>query len=279
MHKVVADNRARVVELIRATAASLGTPADLAERVIERMRPSIRLVPREGRVELGSESKVGGEPDLPEGMDWPLLCPEDGDDSPPMWFLLQVNLADVAPWDVEGLLPTSGLLSVFLNWDEEYFDEEPYLLVHVFGPDGPPLQRVEFHEALPEVGRFREAALEARPEWTIPSPEDAGETPWYESRHLRLWSALDSEVFELQGNPGRIGSTHRLLGHPQLIQSPGVADGARLFLQIDSDDRRSEESAKIGMNWGDQGRLYVMLNEPDLRAGRWDKIWSFAETC
>jgi hypothetical protein len=280
MNKVIADNHNRVVELIRAAATRLGTPDGVVGRVIERMRPSIRLVACNRSAPRVGSSKAGGAPDLPRGMDWPLLVPEE-DDSPPMWFVLQVDLAEAAPWDVEGLLPKEGLLSVFVNWEEGYFDESPYLLVHIFPPAGPPLRRLGFPDDLPAAGRFHEVALEAWPEWTIPSPEDSGEEPWFESPHLHLWrSEIDRQVFEIQGNPTRMASTHRLLGHPQLIQSPGVAAGTRLFLQVDSDDPWPNSTAsKTGMRWGGgYGRLYAMLNEADLLAGRWGEIWSFAET-
>ncbi len=57
------------------------------------------------------QSKFLGSPDLPEGFIWP----DELD------FLCQINCAEVAPFDKDGLLPKSGMLYFFYD-----FDEMPY---------------------------------------------------------------------------------------------------------------------------------------------------------
>src|SRR5690242_5173310 len=50
-------------------------------------------------------SKLGGVPDLPSGWAWPKWRGE------PMAFIAQVRLDGAAPYDAEGALPHTGLLS------------------------------------------------------------------------------------------------------------------------------------------------------------------------
>lgn len=75
-------------------------------------------------------SRFGGQPDLPAGTAWPTVPvsarvyePDDDEDIPleqgkyqvPLWFLAQVNLADVHAHDADGLLPKSGMLWFFAS--------------------------------------------------------------------------------------------------------------------------------------------------------------------
>ena len=54
-------------------------------------------------------SKIGGLPNLPKDMDWPLCAGE------PLLFLAQIDLAEAAPFDSSRLLPPSGFLWFFLK--------------------------------------------------------------------------------------------------------------------------------------------------------------------
>ena len=65
----------------------------------------------EAAIPIGA-SKMGGQPDLPAGVEWPAW-------HEPRAFLAQFNLAEVAPYDAEGVLPSSGLLSFFYETDGE----------------------------------------------------------------------------------------------------------------------------------------------------------------
>ncbi len=61
-------------------------------------------------------SRFWGNPALPTEMPWPSYIDSEGDEMD-YTFLCQVNLRDVAPYDVEGLLPSEGLLLFFAKVD------------------------------------------------------------------------------------------------------------------------------------------------------------------
>src|SRR5262249_30764927 len=132
------------------------------------------------------------------------------------------------------------------------------------------LRRLTVPDDLPADQRYRPLELKPCVEWTVPSIEDAGlppdvldpERPLYTQgfQHYGFFEDVENLVAQAQGfddNKKGSGVVHRLLGHPQLIQSPGLADGTKLLLQVDSDGRG--KVPKTGMMWGDSGRLYYLI--------------------
>jgi hypothetical protein len=287
---------ARVTEAVQTTARKHDTPDAVLSAVLAKMLPSVRLLRRR---ENGSElpvggCRIGGCPDLPRGVTWPRRSDAAGED-PSAWepdlnnllqFILQVNLAEVAPFDVARTLPRTGVLSFFFYWDEytDPGDEVAYLLLSPRRG----LLRAEWPADLPDRQRYRPLGLKPCLEWTVPSIEDSGvegfspfDPDW---PHFDFWRDIEERVAEVQGleNPRRCSELHRLLGHPQLIQSPGLADGTRLLLQVDSDAPRSGtgEDLRTGMMWGDSGRLYYLINDEALKARRLsEKPWVTVEMC
>ncbi|MEO1165415.1 MAG: DUF1963 domain-containing protein, partial [Chloroflexota bacterium] len=91
---------------------------ELEDELLKIARPSIRVqtTPVEDESELAiGQSKLGGRPDLPKEMDWMSRPREDGD-VVYLWFIGQINLVDVAGYDVEHLLPKRGILYFFVNF-------------------------------------------------------------------------------------------------------------------------------------------------------------------
>src|SRR5206468_6170011 len=112
----------RVLDGIQTVARKCKTPAPIVEAVIRRLLPAIRLVPQREEAEasrLGG-SRIGGRPDLPPAVDWPRAssspqadCASPGLADLPLQFLMQINLAEMTPFDVRKALPTGGLLLFF----------------------------------------------------------------------------------------------------------------------------------------------------------------------
>lgn len=111
----------------RLVAAGLGRFSD---SLVQMARPSVRLVADCAvRVEVCA-SRLGGLPDLPSATGWPR------NDGGPLSFIAQVNLADVASYDSEGVLPCDGLLSFFYaavaqgGWGFDPADRGSAVVIH-----------------------------------------------------------------------------------------------------------------------------------------------------
>lgn len=61
-------------------------------------------------------SRFWGNPDLPEGVEYPMYIDDEGDEYPYV-FVCQLNMADVATYDCGNLLPHEGLLLFFAKID------------------------------------------------------------------------------------------------------------------------------------------------------------------
>ena len=62
------------------------------------------------------KSRFWGNPDLPKGYEYPTYLDENGDPFE-YQFICQINLAELAPYDIEKHLPHKGLLSFFAKID------------------------------------------------------------------------------------------------------------------------------------------------------------------
>lgn len=133
-------------------------------------RPSLRL-----RLEdLGADedepprTRVGGDPDLPPDLEWP-VC-EEG----PMTFVAQLDLAELAAYEAAGELPAAGVLSFFyapiapegdpLNPVRVFHFEDPSVLVRRSSPSASsPLRAfaVELEEELVYPGLESQVHYEA----------------------------------------------------------------------------------------------------------------------
>lgn len=122
-----------------------------AKKILSLVRPHLRFDLRKGKAaddKLGA-SRLGGEPDLPEGTAWPIGPGFDG--PAPMDFLVQIDLDSVARRDVDQLLPTSGVLAFFVA--------QSYEGCAVIHGDHDTLVRV------PVPGPRRRARARAKPKW------------------------------------------------------------------------------------------------------------------
>jgi uncharacterized protein YwqG len=298
------DAKSRIIDLCRRRSAR-GMPAHMIDAVVRMLSPSIRLIPDPNlKTDIG-RSRIGGLPDLPVDLDWPVY--EKLPNPLPSWapgtwtnllgqpleFLLQVNLSETGPFDVQRQLPDSGMLYFFYLDLIERFDLSPrpdeIVYVH-FVPGTIELHRAPAPSSLPSKFVYRAFVLSPRLEWTIPEPYDL----WKEGidqteidSQLEQWSdlidcpSLETEVAIAQGFLPEFEPKHRLLGHPQLIQAFCTANrcpDARLLLQLDSDyNWANPVLPQTGMMWGDAGRIFFYISQDDLNAQRFSHIWAHEE--
>lgn len=282
----VNDLKSRVIEACRRPLEE-GMSTELYDAVVQGLRPSIRLEPLDGEeLPLGG-SRIGGLPDLPKGVGWPTYPGPPKPDpaweelkGAPLAFLLQVNLAELASFDLERQLPTSGLLSFFYIESGARFGKYPKhgeICRVLYTPQQRArLCRLDPPANLPSEEVYRGFALAPRLEWMIPCSEDLEEDDAFE-----YWDGLEDEVAEAQGLRNYYRSKHRMLGYPEFLQFGDSGGGTwKLLLQLDSDSREDPEGEGYplsGMCWGDGGRVYFGIGSKELAARNFDAVWAVAQ--
>ena len=237
-------------------------------------------------------SKFGGIPDLPEGFVWPRLA-----DGAPLPFLCQFDLAELAPYDRDGLLPKEGLLSFFYDVNpmpDCWYDEEGWAVFYHVGQE---LKRQRGPEDVP--GYFTSARVEI-----TATPE----LPFLHSDIIQVEKLEGDEYWDLWEFTDHLAATGddstdvctKLLGHARPVQSGGGleltcerfhrrkygSEGCRYedprdprnacrwinLLQLDSHEN-------VGWIWaGGYGRVYFWIEEDDLKNCRFDRVAVIAQT-
>jgi uncharacterized protein YwqG len=229
---------------------------EYADPILERMRPSIRLLPdRVGQATDVSAVRLGGTPAVTRGFEWPTVRGR------PLTFLGQVHLGSVHAFDLEEFLPPSGSLCFFYD---PVADINPTMALAWF--DAPSDALAPARPPTPEAAGLREVILRPALEWTCPSAGNVMAEP-----PMDLFESIDELKERLRQVQGfemdeRRTTTHRLLGHPDFIQGVGVDDSTTLLVQIDSDPIMPPANyPSTGIKLGDQGRLYFFASRQVLR--------------
>ncbi|WP_406693386.1 DUF1963 domain-containing protein [Singulisphaera sp. Ch08] len=248
--------------------------ADRRSEIEQLARPAYLLrTERSDGFELSvGRTKIGGEPDLPEGLEWPVYR-----DGKPLAFLAQINLNELPEGAQRGGLPASGILSFFSVWGWQVEDDaDPQI------PDGEPAPdwtRILYHEDLGTLRRhpvpdgvnsFPAAVAEFVPIVCLPNnpgEPDVARLGWDEGtweKFSEVVSDYDSVCSQRLGYPTR----NLLLGYADYIQCfvDEVADrNLRLLFQLGSDDHAE-------MGWGDGGFLYFWADPRDIARRDFTKL-------
>jgi uncharacterized protein YwqG len=267
---------------------------------LKRNSIQLEITPVDERaIPLGG-SKFGGRPDAPKGMEWPRIsAPEERVTVLP--FVAQIRLSDLAPHDVEDLLPDVGLLFFFQLPMLSGGDINPACWKVIFHPsETDQLERLEFPEALIEQDRSASCTVTSfRAEWTLPHVETCfiGDQGSHQGQLVLTeeeWSSYSELRYELRSNQ----YIHQMLGHSDDVQ-PYAMEGVgyttvrdqlfpewspvtdefwgspafqtevkqgRLLLQL----REFVGSMFLG---GREGHLFFFVKNNDLAARNFDRVW------
>lgn len=275
---------------------------EYSKLITDLVRPTIHIhrTPIEQMDLVANESRLGGSPHLPPGMAWPMWRGH------PLGFLASFRLSDLAPFDLERMLPPHGLLYFWYAlgdgpWgfdpaeagffkvdyieDESIERGETRLPVELFSredmkywgfeaPRQPSRVTVSRGMSLPDMNWIRDFVSEDHP-------------------LLRDWERYMDMVDELHE---RVLPEHRLLGHSSPVQGPmekqcqlvthgffcgngryaedptamAIAKDSlrwRLLLQLDTDGGSAQ------WMWGDIGKLYFWIPDHALRMKQFDTCW------
>ena len=217
-------------------------------------------------------SHLGGLPELPSGFEWPRWKGR------PLTLMAQINCAETARIETEGLWPKSGTLYFFYDlkeqpWGGTVGDIGSWVVKFVEEPNLQPTP------APSEIREFVLPGYAVKPERFSTLPGQS--TRAFESLGL---DEVQSEGFielswELKHNICGNESMHQSLGYADNIQGDvrdeweelsGKArmDGEgdwKLLLQFDTDN-------ELNVMWGDAGMLYFGIRESDFRARKFENV-------
>lgn len=230
-------------------------------------------------------SKMGGKPHLPKGLDWFYNESEE-----PLTFLMQLNFAETAPYDKEGIFPKTGILYFFYNisaepWEWE--DEEQNYKVFYYNGDISALEPADFpgecadeyyYGVADENCLLDECGLSFFESVSYPDFDEyaslTGDVPDDSDPLAREAEYLDFEatVRELCGyNPQEYSDKYHILGGYSVATQNSPAE------EFDEDciqllQMTWYEAEKCGFMFGDGGKLYYYIKRSELEAHNFDNV-------
>lgn len=253
---------------IAAQLLASRTLYDVAPRLIADRRPTIALLeePADDASLPVGVSKLGGLPDLPDDLAWPVLDLKSH--SLPLTFVGQLNFAEIKPHDRSGLLPDRGLLYVFYL---SYFLLPEHRLPAGLKDSGDGAIRALY---VADPGQARKGSRPA-PEGLLGERSTETKRLGFAARYhypveLRPYKLKDSQKEEYQEEidwEGYHGGNNCLLGY--WYNTPAVelpASDPNVFVLA------FQKTWSFGLDSGKNGELKVLQSKEDLRAGRWDRL-------
>jgi uncharacterized protein YwqG len=190
---------------------------------------------------LTCQSKWWGQPDMPEELDYPhvTVTDEDGESyEDPLTFICQLRCEELAPFDVEGLLPHVGMLYFFAALDYFLGDLETPAYPGM-GQWQPRFFRVLYAPDCSQLHTHRTLYPDGTPA-NLPA---------------------EAITFSATSTPGE---GIRLLGRPYLEEVCEQMPDMISLLQIDEDDRWQ-------LTFHDSGMLNFLISPEHLLAHQWQQ--------
>lgn len=292
---LAARKQAEATLVERIEARGLGKVRD---RILAAAWPCVRAsyrVPGRGRIPTGT-SRVGGLPDVPEGFVWPTAtragakrakgAKKRGEAPPrfPLSFIGQINCADVAPFELTGVLPTSGLLSYFLDLGSWMGQRDGVAVFYT--PAGTPLAQAAAPPDLRKEDVYGVVLLtKFRSLLSLPREPDEAASALFKGLSKagpELVQLYTDDVYHLIDDP-QGDAPVQLLGYPSYVHGGATSKAQTLLLSFSPPSNYGSRGDKLHDSWpdgdfGDTGLFYCQIDEADLRALRLDKAWGCTQS-
>ncbi|HEX6039070.1 YwqG family protein [Longimicrobium sp.] len=255
------------------------------DTILSAVRPAIYIgLGAAGQGGVG-QSRIGGLPDLPDSIPWPV----DPTLGRLRSFLLQIRLAELPPFP-ENPLPSRGMLYLFADENEDHADQ---LLVYTgdepLRPRRPPEGAeliTDWYDDLAPHGLVFDLGADL-PRWAtrdyyalVEAIADGDEDGAEETMEALGWALGGGHAGKLLGHAAGIGYDPREDAYVMREVNPAwryaydrrrtldMAGAARWthLLTVDSVD-------EVNLMFGDAGYLQVLAHEDDLRRGDFSRVW------
>lgn len=216
------------------------------------------------------ESKVGGMPYLPLGVDFPA-----GPDGRPLFFLAQLNFAEMPRLEP---FPEQGIVQFFISDDDLYgmdFDdgENPDTFRVLFYSD-PVQDTTALQTTLPDNTDFD--LLPHHPDESYPLLFELEEEllpltdyQFWQQFGAGFFRQFGEKEWEIQDEFGRLvrADGHKVGGYAYFTQDDPrrIDDPMLLLFQLDSDEQ-------MDLMWGDMGVGHFFIREKDLLARDFSRV-------
>lgn len=263
--------------------------------VINAITPSIRIVSNLSKSIKVGQSKFGGIPDLPLGMDWI----QNNTTNKKYSFLCQINLKEISKFEEANKLPQEGILSFFFDLDSSDDGRVIYI------PDKSKLSKpnipIEFEpikqsflkrifSRKPHTKLIKEVACNFSLDYSFPSANSLliEKNKRILNISLPALDAFQDELFERKydENDSEDTANHRILGLYEGIQDEyqelilnhifhnptdltieqiNKSLEWKLLFQMDSD-------RDLKFNYLDSGRIYFFIKQEDLESQHFERV-------
>lgn len=241
MFKFKKSKLEKLIKFIKKSDNKLS--ADDKEKIIKLIRPTIGIQTKKlhsDDLKIGS-SKIGGKPDMPKDISWPRLNDSD------LVFCAQYNVSEFKKYDIENLLPETGMFYVFIGideeWDEFSMNQNDSKIFFIKNIDN--LERKEFPVSLGENKKIEPAEIQYFESLTIPDDENYKLFYFndkYEHFYFHFYQDAEEYIEELNGF---VDNMHQILGEDKSVQSSAVYDFSSNELKIGNDEEYTEKWNEI----------------------------------
>ena len=222
------------------------------------------------KVTILGKSKIGGFPHAPKDFSWPKS--EDGY----LNFLCEINLSEVAKYDLLNKLPKNGILLVFYDMNKMVWGIEPkdmnyYKVIYIKEYD----ELTEITSPKTNLDIYHESPISFKSEANYP-----------------ITDGIDGVDFELieklyRDKLDETQEMNQLLGYPFNIQGSMEDDFNNMYFMINNKKSQSHKLLlQLGnfndpiydnLMFGDCGNIYFFIDNEDLEQENFDKVILFLQ--